>query len=88
MATPKNTLRGVGIVLGIVVTLASIVATASVTHDNAKTARIQAETNTERIQLLETKQARFEGMIDERTRNTAKRVDDIYSIVKDWKPNE
>jgi hypothetical protein len=38
----------------------------------------------DRMDKLEQKQATFEGVIEERTRNTAKRVDDIYDIVKNW----
>ncbi len=40
-----------------------------------------------RMDKLEQEQATFKGVMDERTRNTAKRVDDIYNIVKDWSPD-
>ena len=40
-----------------------------------------------RMDRLEQEQATFKGVMDERTRNTAKRVDDIYNIVKDWSPD-
>ncbi len=39
-----------------------------------------------RMDRIEQDQAAFKGVMDERTRNTAKRVDDIYDIVKDWGP--
>lgn len=41
----------------------------------------------DRMDKLELEQATFKGVIDERTRNTAKRVDDIYEIVKEWSPD-
>ncbi len=40
-----------------------------------------------RIDAVENAQALFEGAMDERTKNTAKRVDDIYDIVKEWGPD-
>ncbi len=40
-----------------------------------------------RMDKLEQDQATFKGVMDERTRNTAKRIDDIYAIVKDWSPD-
>jgi len=40
----------------------------------------------DRIDSLEQKQATFEGVMEERTRNTNDRVNDIYDIIKDWGP--
>ncbi len=37
-----------------------------------------------RMDRLEMEQATFKGVMNERTRNMAKRVDDIYDIVKNW----
>jgi hypothetical protein len=37
-----------------------------------------------RMDKLEQEQATFKGVMDERTRNMSKRVDDIYDIVKEW----
>ena len=37
-----------------------------------------------RMDKLELEQATFKGVMDERTRNMSKRVDDIYDIVKNW----
>jgi len=39
-----------------------------------------------RMDAIERKQERFEGIMDERTRNTQDDVKRIYDIVKDWKP--
>ncbi len=39
-----------------------------------------------RMDKLEAEQSTFKGVMDERTRNTANRVDDIYAIVKEWGP--
>ena len=80
----KNNLRSVGIVFTIVLALASVVGAAFITYDNTKEAKKDIALLQTKTQSLETKQARFEGIIDERTRNTQKRVDDIYDIVKDW----
>ena len=80
----KFTLRNTGAALTIMLVLASIVGAAYIGYDNAKMAKNQSTANSVRMQALETKQARFEGIISERTANTAKRVDDIYDIVKEW----
>ena len=37
-----------------------------------------------RMDAIERKQERFEGVMDERTRNTQTDVKRIYDIVKDW----
>ena len=39
-----------------------------------------------RMDKLEQAQSRFEGIIEERTRNTQEDVRRIYDIVKEWKP--
>lgn len=41
----------------------------------------------DRMDRLELEQATFKGVMDERTRNIAKRIDDIYNIVIDWSPD-
>ncbi len=83
----KINLKNMSIVLGMAVILASVVGSAFLTYDNARSAASRAVENSAKIQVIETKQARFEGMIDERTKNTARRVEDIYDIVKDWSPD-
>ncbi len=40
-----------------------------------------------RMDKLELDQATFKGVQDERTRNMAARIDDIYEIVMDWSPD-
>ena len=39
-----------------------------------------------RLDKIESAQSRFEGMIDERTKNTQEDVKRIYDIVKEWGP--
>jgi hypothetical protein len=91
----KINLNRIAVILVIVVTLASAVGGGYITYDNAKTTRAdfkefkaaQIKDNQDaerRIAEVENKQARFEGKMDERTANTLKRVEDIYSIVKEW----
>ena len=75
--TLKVNLNKIAVILAIIVTLASAVGGGYIAYDNAKTAKRIAHENHDAIAVLETKQARFEGIIDERTKNTAKRVDDI-----------
>ena len=41
-----------------------------------------------RMDKLELEQSSFKGVMDERTRNTATRVDDIYAIVSAWEPKQ
>jgi hypothetical protein len=41
----------------------------------------------ERLDKIEMEQSRFEGVMDERTRNTQEDVKRIYDIVKDWSPD-
>ena len=40
-----------------------------------------------RIDKLEQDQAVFKGVIDERTRTMAKRVDEIWNVVTEWSPD-
>jgi len=82
----KINLSKVAVVLVIVATLASAVGGGYIAYDNAKVAKKTASKNTAAISALETKQARFEGVIDERTKNTQDDVKRIYDIVKEWKP--
>lgn len=96
--TIKINLTKVAVVLVIVMTLASVVGGGYIAYDNAKTAKADGiryakessdrdDVQEARLNAVEQKQARFEGVMDERTKNTAKRVDDIYDIVKDWSPD-
>jgi hypothetical protein len=39
-----------------------------------------------RMDKLESEQATFKGVMDERTRNTQEDVKRIYDIVKEWEP--
>jgi len=39
-----------------------------------------------RMDKLETEQATFKGIMEERTRNMSDNIDKIYAIVKDWSP--
>lgn len=89
----KINLTRIGITLAILMTCSSVVGAGYIAYDNAKTAKLAVDKLEEkglqweqRLDGLENRQARFEGMIDERTKNTAKRVDDIYAIVKEWTP--
>lgn len=82
--TIKINLTKISIILIVAMSLASVVGGGYIAYDNAKSAKITSEENKTAIGELKTKQARFEGIIDERTRNTQKRVDDIYDIVKEW----
>ena len=84
--TIKINLTKIGVMLVIVLTLCSVVGGGYIAYDNAKTAKVASAENARKIGVIETNQARFEGVIDERTKNTQKRVDDIYDIVKEWKP--
>jgi len=70
----------------IVLMAASVVGAGYRAYDNAKSAKIVAKSNADKISKLETRQARFEGVIDERTQNTQTDVKRIYDIVKEWKP--
>ena len=74
------------VILVIALTLASVVGGGYIAYDNAKTARVQSNKNSSDISELKTKQARFEGVIDERTKNTQEDVKRIYDIVKEWEP--
>ncbi|MCK5017553.1 MAG: hypothetical protein KAS32_10840 [Candidatus Peribacteraceae bacterium] len=85
--TSKTSLRNVGIIFTVVFMCATVVGAAFITYDNTKQSKKDVALLESRMQDVETRQARFEGIMDERTRNTAKRVDDIYSIVKEWEPN-
>ena len=82
----KISLRNALMGLTVATILCSIVGAAYIAQDNAKTAKAVATTALLGVQEVKTKQARFEGKMDERTANTAKRVDDIYDIVKEWGP--
>lgn len=91
----KLNLTKIAVILVIVVTLASAVGAGYIAYDNAKTTRTDlkefkdaqeiANKETERrLSEGEKKQARFEGVMDERTRNTQADVKRIYDIVKEW----
>ncbi len=41
----------------------------------------------DRMDKSEQEQATFKGVMEERTRSMAKRIDDIYDIVKEWSPD-
>jgi len=82
--TMRVNLRIVGIGLGIVLAMASVVGAAYIAYDDTKESKKDIGILKQQMHVMENKQARFEGIMDERTRNTAKRVDDIYDIVKDW----
>ena len=82
--TVKINLTRISVILVIVLTLSSMVGAGYIAYDNAKTAKSQAERNAKAISDLETNQARFEGVIDERTKNTQADVKRIYDIVKEW----
>jgi len=82
--TVKINLSKVIACMTIVLMAASVVGAGYIAYDNAKSAKTAAESNADKIAKLETRQARFEGKMDERTANTLKRVDDIYDIVKEW----
>ena len=82
--TMKINLNKIAVILVIVATLASAVGGGYIAYDNAKTAKHVSSENTKDIGELKTKQARFEGVIDERTKNTQEDVKRIYDIVKEW----
>jgi Skp family chaperone for outer membrane proteins len=82
--TMKLNLTKTAVFIGIIMTLASAVGGGYIAYDNAKSAKAQADVNSKAISSLETKQARFEGVIDERTQNTQADVKRIYDIVKEW----
>ncbi len=85
--TLKVNLTKVAVILVLALTLASVVGGGYIAYDNAKTAKATASENRVKINALELKQARFEGIIDERTRNTQEDVRRIYDIVKEWSPD-
>jgi hypothetical protein len=82
----KINLTKTGAFLVIILTLASVVGGGYIAYDNAKIAKTQSSVNATAISELKTKQARFEGVIDERTKNTQEDVKRIYDIVKNWEP--
>ncbi len=75
-------LTKVGALLVIVLTLASVVGGGYIAYDNAKAAKKQSEDNHVKITVLETKQATFEGVIDERTRNMGNNIKDLKADMK------
>lgn len=82
--TMKINLTKIALLLAIVATLASVVGGGYIAYDNAKCAKEQAMANVSRIQQIELKQAKFEGVIDERTSNMQTDIKRIYDIVKEW----
>jgi len=80
----STSLKNASLFLGIILTLASVIGAACIAYDTGMETKLEVASLKVRMQASETKQARFEGIIDERTKNTAKRVDDIYNIVKEW----
>ena len=93
--TMRINLTKTAVFVALLMTLASVVGGGYIAYDNAKTAKIdikelQAEEDLHNAELdrrmtqLETRQARFEGVIDERTKNTQTDVKRIYDIVKEW----
>lgn len=40
-----------------------------------------------RIDSIESAQSKFEGVMEERTRNMSENINRIYDIVKDWSPS-
>jgi hypothetical protein len=86
--TVKINLTKIGAGLIIVISLASVVGAGYIAYDNAKSAKTKVDALEHRVQTIETERAKFEGMIDERTKNTAQRVEQVYDIVKEWKPTD
>lgn len=84
--TVKINLNKIAVILVIVFTLASAVGGGYIAYDNAKVAKAQSGANAKDISELKARQARFEGVMDERTRNTQLDVKRIYDIVKEWEP--
>lgn len=82
--TVKINLHNTLVLLTMAIMLAGVVGAAYIAYDDAKESKAGVAALRTRMQTIETTQARFEGIIDERTKNTAKRVDDIYDIVKEW----
>jgi hypothetical protein len=82
--TVKINLTKIATLLAIILTMASVVGGGYIAYDNAKSAKEQATTNASRIQQIELKQAKFEGVIDERTSNMQTDIKRIYDIVKEW----
>ena len=80
----STSLKNASLFLGIILMLASVIGAACIAYNTGKETKLEVASLKVRMQASETKQARFEGIIDERTKNTAKRVDDIYDIVKEW----
>lgn len=89
----KISLRNVLTALTIAIVLASIVVTCSIAIENTKAAkidivRIESDAkedrarNDARMDALELKYERFEGIIEERTRNTQNDVREIMSDMK------
>ena len=85
--TMRINLSKLATILVIVMTLASVVGGGYIAYDNAKCAKSQATANAVKIQQLELKQAKFEGVIDERTSNIQNDIKRIYDIVKEWEGN-
>lgn len=85
--TMKVNLTKIGIIVAIAFSLSSVVGAGWIAYDNAKEAKSESHRALMGLQKLELKQAKFEGVIDERTRNTQEDVKRIYDIVKEWSPN-
>jgi hypothetical protein len=82
--TVKVNLTKIATLLVVIMTMASVVGGGYIAYDNAKCAKEQASVNASRIQQIELKQAKFEGVIDERTSNMQTDIKRIYDIVKEW----
>lgn len=78
----KISLRNVLTVLSIAVILCTVVGGAYIAYDNTKEAKRDIDNIKSRIIAVELKQEKFEGIIEERTRNTQADVKEIKSDMK------
>ena len=76
----KINLTKLGIVLAILITLSSAIGTGAMAIDSARTAKALSVLNEDNMKTHEIAQARWEGTIDERTKNIEKKVDTLIRM--------
>lgn len=84
--TLKLNLTKMGLIVAIMLGVSSIVGGAMISYDNAKEAKATSKANAIAIMEVRLKQEKFEGIIEERTRNIQSDVSEIKDIVNRWGP--
>ena len=80
--TMKINLSKIATILVIVMTLASAVGGGYIAYDNAKSAKTESAENKIEINALKTRQSRFEGIMEERSRNQGEDRKELKSDMK------